>query len=45
MHYLCRYNETLVYFVISNPKKELPIGINISFGGPMFKVIAEVEIR
>jgi len=45
MNYLCRYNESGKYFVISRPKKELPIGVNISFGGPVFKVIAEVEIR
>lgn len=45
MNYLCRYNESGEYFVISNSKKEMPIGINISFGGPVFKVIAEVEIR
>jgi hypothetical protein len=51
MNYLCKYVETGKYFVISNvTHKDLSSYIGdksktVSFGGPFFRVIQEIEIR
>ena len=50
MSYLCKYVETGKYFVISQTSKDLSSYIGdksrtVSFGGPFFRVIQEIEIR
>ena len=50
MNYLCQYVESREYFVISSVTKDYTSYIGdktktISYGGPFFRVIQEIEIR